>query len=80
MLPGKPRKLGGEHVPLAGGRQDGHGEAVLKQPRQVPFKAAEMVHIGDDPIADVARNRGDQRNAAGRHVDHLAWEFTAIRI
>ena len=39
---GKPRKLGGEHVALAWGRQDGHREAVLKQPGQVAFKADEM--------------------------------------
>ncbi|BBO07240.1 hypothetical protein BwSH20_26110 [Bradyrhizobium ottawaense] len=38
-----------------------------------------MVEIGDDAVADIADAGGEQREAARRHVDHLAGEFAAVR-
>jgi hypothetical protein len=59
-------------VALAGGRRDGHGEAILQRPRDLAFQTAEVIHIGDDAFADIAADRRDQRHAAGRHIDDLA--------
>ena len=47
--------------------------------RDLALQPAEMVDIGDDAVADIAGNRRDQGDAAGRHVDDLAGEFAAIR-
>jgi len=75
---GEPGELSGELVALARSRRNRHGEAVLKDPRDVPLKPAEGVHIGDNAFARLAADGSDHGHAARRHVDHLAGKLPAV--
>ena len=79
MAVGEPGELGGELVAFARRRRNRHGEAVLKQPRDLAFEPAQMIDIGDDAFAWCAADRRDQRHAAGRHVDDLTGKFAPVR-
>ncbi len=63
---------------LRGVAPDGHGEAVVDDPGDLAFDAADMVEIGDDAVADIADARREQGQPARRHIDHLAGEFAAV--
>src|SRR6185369_8421901 len=68
---GQPGQLGSELVTLAGGRRNGHGEAIVEQSRDYALEPAHMVHIGDNPLIELADDRGHQRHAALGHVGDL---------
>src|ERR1700747_705289 len=63
---------------LARRRPDRHREAVLKDPRDVPFESPEMIDVGDDALARLAGDRRNHCHATGRHVDDLTGEFAAV--
>ena len=75
---GEPGELGGKHVALSRRRRDRHRKAVLQLAGDLALQAAEMVHVSNDAVADCARNRRDQGDAAGRYIDDLAGKFAAI--
>ena len=76
---GEPSELCRELVAFAGGGRDGHRETVLKDARDLAFKPAEVVDIGNDAIPRRARHGRDQSHATGRHIDDLAGKLAAIR-
>ncbi len=75
----EPGELCGELVPFARRGRDGHREAVLEPTCDRAFEAADMVYIGDDALARLARHRRDQGHAARRHVGNLAGKLAPVR-
>lgn len=74
----QPGQLGGELVLLAERGIDADREAAVEPPGHTPFDAADMIDIGDHPLADAGRDRRDDRSAAGRHIDGLAGIFPTV--
>jgi hypothetical protein len=75
---GEPGELRRELVAFARRRRNAHGEAVLKDARDVAFEAAKMIDVGNDALAGSAGDWCDQRHATRRHIDKLAGEFTPV--
>ena len=44
----------------------------------LPSQSAQMVDIGNDPIAGLSANRRNHGHAAGRHVYNLAGKFAPV--
>jgi len=63
---------------FARGRGNRHGKAIFDQTRDLTFKPAEMVDIGDDALARRAQDRRGEGHAAGRHVDDLTGKFAPV--
>jgi hypothetical protein len=74
----QPGELGREFVALAVGGVDAHGKALLENPQDLALEPADMVDIGDDAFADLAKIGSHQRRAAWRHIQNLAGKFLLI--
>ena len=56
-----------------------HRKAVFEGSRNFALEPAQMVDVGDDAFARLARDRCIERHASRRHVDHLTRIFPPIR-
>lgn len=74
----KPGELRRKLVALTRCGGDSHGKAVVEQPGDLAFNAADVVEIGDNAFADIADTRGQHGEPAGRHIDDLTWKFAPI--
>ncbi len=78
ILVGQPCELRRHLVALARRGNEGHLEPAIDQRGDRAFDAAEIVEIDDDLFASAAGDRRDHAGAAGRHLDDLAGELSAV--
>lgn len=78
VLVGQPGELRRHLVALAVGGGDVHHEATFDMGDDDTLDAADIVDIGDDAFADIARHWRNDHRVAGRHRQHLAGEFPAV--
>ena len=65
----EPGDLGRQLVALVRGGCDFHGEAAVDQARDIAFDTADMIEVGDDALALLDIDRGDDRRAADGNIE-----------
>ena len=75
---GEPGQGVGQLVALALRSADRHDKAVLDLLEDQSLDAADVVDIGDYPLADLRRERTHKSGVAGRNLKQLAGAFALV--
>jgi len=78
MAVAEPGQLIGQLLAFGERNVERQRESVLEEPCYDTLDPPDLVDVADDLFTNGASHRRDQGDAAGRHVDCLAWELLPV--